>query len=129
MDDLPDTEVIKTALASNFAEELLKAALVTVFRLDVEMTTPLPAVDVVEDMLRVSECLQNPDLLELDVSVTVALERASTLFDRIGPPGRRAAGRDVSGATEAERRALGVSDTIYGGKLAAAHFVDLGKVV
>lgn len=51
MDDLPDTEVIEATLASNFAEELLKAALITVFRLDVEMATPLPAVDVMEDML------------------------------------------------------------------------------
>lgn len=82
MYDLPDTEIVEAALSTNVGEEFPERAFVAIFRLDIEMSINLPAVDVVQDVIRGAQSLEDSNLLKFRQSITRTLEWTTTLLDR-----------------------------------------------
>jgi hypothetical protein len=91
--DLPDTEVVKSTLATNVGKELAESPFIAVLRLDVEMAVNLPAIDIVENVMAVDEGFEYVDLLELRLSVASPQKWPAALLHCESLAGRRTSQR------------------------------------
>ena len=62
-------EVVESRFSSHLRQKHVQSPLLAEFRLNVQVTFMLPAVDKGDDMICSTKCLQNIDLLELLLSV------------------------------------------------------------
>jgi hypothetical protein len=62
LENLEDAEIIQPTSSANITQEFLKCALLTEFRLNVEVKVVLPVIDVVYNVLRVRERLKDAGL-------------------------------------------------------------------
>lgn len=120
---------------AKLTDERLESTLITVLGLDIQVVVYLPAIDVVKDVARVTQGLQDSNLIKLSISIAGAGKGSARFLHCIGRSRRRRTRRCLRQRTTAKlntqggARPPGKGNAINDRELAAANLVNFVELV